>query len=60
MGDVVLVHGEGPRGRWPLARVTEMIPGSDGVPRAAYLEMRGIKTRRPLNKLFHLEAVTPE
>ena len=58
VSDVVLVHGEGPRSRWPLARVLRLIPGSDGQPRAAHIEMRGIKIRRPLSKLFHLEATT--
>ena len=57
VGDVVLVSGEGPRGRWPMARVTGLIPGADGQPRAANIEMRGTKTRRPLSKLFQMEAV---
>ena len=56
VGDVVLVHNEGPRGRWPLAKVTGLIEGTDGHPRAAHVEMRGIKTRRPLNRLYQLEA----
>ena len=30
VGDVVLVHNEGPRGRWPLARVTALLRGPDG------------------------------
>ena len=55
-GDTVLEHNEGPRGRWPLARVTGLIEGTDGHPRAAHIEMRGIKTRRPLNRLYQLEA----
>ena len=59
VGDVVLVSGEGRRGRWPLARVTGLLMGSDGQPRAAHIEMKGSKTRRPLSKLYHLEAVTP-
>ena len=56
IGDVVLVHGEGPRSRWPLARVEALITGPDGKARAAYIVMRGRKTRRPINKLFQLEA----
>ena len=60
VGDVVLVNGEGPRGRWPLARVLELITGPDGKTRAAYVQMRGRKTRRPLNKLFQLEATVIE
>ena len=60
LGDIVLVHGEGPRGRWPLARVTGLILGADGHPRAAHIEMRGRRTRRPLSKLYHLEANTSD
>ena len=56
VGDVVLVHGEGPRSRWPMARVDELIAGSDGHCRAAVVYMRGKRTRRPINKLFQLEA----
>ena len=56
VGDVVLVSGEGPRGRWPLALVTELIAGRDGKARAAFIKMNGKRTRRPLNKLYHLEA----
>ena len=40
-----------------MARVTGLIPGADGQPRAANIEMRGTKTRRPLSKLFQMEAV---
>ena len=56
IGDIVLVHGEGPRSRWPLARVEALITGPDGKARAAHLVMRGKRTRRPINKLFQLEA----
>ena len=57
VGDVVLVHNEGPRGRWPLARVTALLPGADGHPRAAVICLRGRTTRRPLSRLYALEAV---
>ena len=59
VGDLVLVHEEGPRGRWPLARVEALITGKDGRSRAAVITMRGRQTRRPLSKLYHLEAHTP-
>lgn len=55
-GDVVLVAGEGPRGRWPLARITSLLPGPDGHSRAALIEMRGKRTRRAISKLYQLEA----
>ena len=54
VGDVVLVHGEGPRGRWPLARVVSLLDSPDGHSRAAEIDMRGKRTRRPLN--YQLEA----
>lgn len=56
VGDVVLVHNEGPRGRWPLARVTALLRGPDGRARAAVISLRGRSTRRPLARLFALEA----
>ena len=56
VGEVVLIHGEGPRSRWPLARVLELIRGPDGNCRAAFVLVRGVKTRRPVCKLFRLEA----
>lgn len=55
-GEVVLVGGAEPRGRWPLARVLELIRGPDGGCRAAFVEIRGVRTRRPIAKLFQLEA----
>ena len=55
-GDIVLVSEKAPRGRWPLARVLDLFPGRDGHCRAAMLEMRGKRTRRPISKLYALEA----
>ena len=59
VGDIVLVHGEGPRGRWPLALVEALITGPDGRSRAAVVRIRGKQTRRPISKLYHLEADNP-
>ena len=56
VGEVVLVQGEGSRGRWPLARVQALIEGRDGTPRAAVVTLRGRQTRRPVTKLYRLEA----
>ena len=58
VGEVVLVHGEGPRSRWPLARVESLITGPDGQSRAATIFMRGRRTRRPVNRLYQLEATS--
>ncbi|XP_043209416.1 uncharacterized protein LOC122374634 isoform X2 [Amphibalanus amphitrite] len=56
VGDVVLARDEGPRGGWPLARVAELLRGPDGQARAAVIVLRGRNTRRPVNKLYALEA----
>ena len=59
VGGIVLVQGEGRRGTWPLARVETLIPGPDGRCRAAFIRVRGRLTRRPISRLFRLEA-SPE
>ena len=56
VGEIVLVQGEGRRGRWPLGRIQSLIPARDGVARAAVIALRGRLTRRPVSKLFRLEA----
>ena len=56
VGEVVLVHGESTRGQWPMAKVVTLMPGRDGQPRAAMILMKGRMTRRPINKLYSLEA----
>lgn len=56
VGEVVLVEEDGPRHRWPIAMVTELIVGRDGSPRAAFVRLRNITTRRPLQRLYALEA----
>ncbi|KAF0293362.1 hypothetical protein FJT64_000940 [Amphibalanus amphitrite] len=56
ISDVVLVREDGPRGRWPLARITALLHGPDGQARAAVISLRGRTTRRPVNKLYALEA----
>ena len=56
VGEVVLVHGESTRAQWPMARILSLIPGNDGNPRAATIRLKGRITRRPINKLYRLEA----
>ena len=56
VGETVLVEGEGSRGRWPLGRVLELISGRDGEVRAVKVKVRGRCTRRPVTKLYRLEA----
>ena len=42
-----------------MARAESLINGPDGRCRAALIKMRGRLTRRPINKLYHLEAHSP-
>lgn len=39
-----------------MARIDSLIPGRDGHPRAATITLRGRTTRRPIGKLYQLEA----
>ena len=54
VGDVVLVS-EGPKGSWPLARVSKLHPGRDGIVRMATVILRGRPTRRLTRMLFPFE-----
>ena len=55
VGDVVLVHDEGPRINWKLAVVEELLPGRDGHVRAVNIRTQGGTTNRPIAKLYPLE-----
>jgi len=55
VGDVVVVHDEGPRSRWRLARVDSLISGNNGRVRAANIRTDGGMTNRPITKLYPLE-----
>jgi hypothetical protein len=57
LGDVVLLHdSNAPRGTWPLARVLEVFPGSDGLVRSARIKVKDTILVRPVNKMSLLEA----
>ena len=57
VGDVVLIVDENtPRGLWPLARVVQVHPGSDGRVRSADVKTATSTYTRPANKLCLLEA----
>ena len=47
------------RSSWPLAKVVELLPGSDGVTRAAVVSKNGNQTRRATSLLYPLEAEPP-
>ncbi|KAI5750910.1 hypothetical protein M8J77_002368 [Diaphorina citri] len=56
VGDVVLVLGQGqlPVQRWPLGRVCEVLPGSDGVVRVVKVKTEKGELTRPVSKLARL------
>ena len=55
VGDVVLVHNEGPRVEWKLAVIDKLIVSPDGEIRAADIRTSNGKTNRPVSKLYPLE-----
>ena len=56
LGDTVLIaENNAPRGRWPLARVVKVFPGSDGRVRAVELKTKNGTCVRPVVKLCVLE-----
>ena len=57
VGDVVLVGSDNmKRLEWPMALITELVPGRDGIPRVAWIRTAagGVMTR-PIQRLFQLE-----
>ncbi|XP_057379622.1 uncharacterized protein LOC130701716 [Daphnia carinata] len=55
VGDVVLVHNEGPRIDWKLAIIEKLIVSPDGETRIAEIRTAEGKTNRPVSKLYPLE-----
>ena len=55
VGDVVLIHDDGPRSKWKLGKITGLHPGRDGFNRVADLRISAGLTTRPLVRLFPLE-----
>jgi hypothetical protein len=62
VGDVVLVDDgtKTSRMKWPLAKVQQLIIGTDGECRAVFVMLHGKLTRRPLSRLVLLEVSSPE
>jgi len=55
-GDVVLVHEDNKKKvMWPLAVVTKLKVGNDGLVRSAEIRMKGGTSNRPITKLYPLE-----
>ena len=55
VGDVVLVHDDGPWIDWKLAVVDKLIVSPDGEIRDADIRIAKGKTNRPVSKLYALE-----
>ena len=57
-GDVVLIADpDASRGEWPLGRVIEIYPGSDGLVRVVKVKSKGKEYLRPVHRLCPLEYV---
>ena len=58
-GDIVLVMDENsPRGSWPLARVSDVFSGRDGLVRSVRLRTKSGQLVRPITKVVLLEGQT--
>ena len=56
VGEMVLIADPSvPRGSWPLARVTRVFPGDDGLVRVAEVNTSKGVYKRPVNKIVRLE-----
>ena len=56
VGDVVLVHCDIlKRQHWPLAVVSELTLGKDGIARSAVIKTKNGVSNRPITKLYPLE-----
>ena len=55
IGDVVLVHDDAPRINWQLAVIKDVVRGSDGLIRAAYIRTKNGRTNRPIARLYPLD-----
>ena len=55
VGDVVLVHDEGPRQSWKLGCITRLFTSSDENTRVAQVKMSTGITTRPVVRLYPLE-----
>ena len=62
VGDIVHIQDKVPRLRWRMGKVDKLVPGRDGVVRAAELttldkSQRIIRVKRPIQKLYPLEVL---
>ena len=55
VGDIVLIHDDGPRSKWKLGQITGLQSGRDGLIRVANLRVASGNTTRPVVRLYPLE-----
>ena len=57
VGELVLLRGDDhvKRGKWPLARITKVIPGRDNAVRSVELKTKDGDYTRPVSSLYKLE-----
>ena len=56
IGELVLLQDDDvKRGKWPLARITNVLPGTDGIVRIVELRTKTGVYTRPVSKLYKLE-----
>ena len=63
VGELVLIHDEGPRAKWKLGKILRLYPGEDEVVRVVQLKTAMGVINRPVVKLYPLEigsALVPE
>ena len=60
VGDIVLIHDEGPRIYWKLGRVLDVYKGEDSVGRVALVKTATGTTVRPVARLYSLELDSEE
>ena len=59
VGDVVLIHDDGPRLRWRFGVIEGLIEGNDGLVRAVNIRNNNRVTSRPISRLYPLEVSLP-
>ena len=55
LGELVLIHDEGPQAKWKLGRIIRLYPRGDGVVRVVQLKTSIGLLNRPVVKLYPLE-----
>lgn len=60
IGDVVLIHQDQPPTHWPIAIVTKVFPGRDGLVRNIEVTFNGSKYKRPVQKVSLIPWITEQ